>query len=73
MEEVLIYLDYILVIGVRSYEDHLVTVYEVLRRLEAIGLQVNPEKSFWAKHEAIYLGFLVTREGIRPQQKKSGY
>ena len=67
MEEVVVYLDDILIIGAGSYEDHLASVAEVLRRLEDVGLQVNSEKSFWAKPEVEYLGLLVTREGIRPQ------
>ena len=71
MEEVVVYLDDILIIGAGSYEDHLATISEVLRRLEEMGLQVNPEKRIWAKLEVEYLGFLVTREGIRPQQKKN--
>ena len=31
---------------------------------------MNPQKSFWAKPQVEYLGFLVTREGIKPQSKK---
>ena len=46
MEGVVVYLDDILIIGVGSYEDHLVTLFKVLLRLEDIGLQVNREKRF---------------------------
>ena len=45
-------------------------VSEVLRRLEYQGLQVNPLKSFWGQHQVEYLGFLITRYGIKSQQKK---
>ena len=70
LDSVVVYLDDILVIGAGSYTEHLAVVSEVLRRLEAKGMQVNPEKSFWAKPEVEYLGFLITRDGIKPQQKK---
>lgn len=70
LEGVVVYLDDILIIGAESYEEHLCMVEEVLRRLEAQGMQVNPAKSFWAKSEVEYLGFLITRDGIKPQQKK---
>ena len=54
---VVVYIDDILVIGAGSYEEHLETVAEVLRRFEVKGMQVNPSKSFWAKPEVEYLGF----------------
>ena len=70
MEEVVVYIDDILVIGTGSYEEHLSIVNEVLRRLKEQGMQVNAEKSSWAQPEVEYLGFLITREGIKPQKKK---
>ena len=45
-------------------------VEEVLARVSKKGFQVNLVKSFWAKSEVEYLGFVITREGIRPQKKK---
>ena len=33
-------------------------------------MQVNPQKSFWGQREVDYLGFRITREGIRPQPNK---
>ena len=70
MEEVLIYIDDILILGTGSFGEHMKTVDEVLQRLEKYGLQVNPLKSFWAQDQVEYLGFLITRDGIRPQVKK---
>ena len=40
-----------------------------MRLLEA-GMQVNPLKSFWFQKEVEYLGYVITREGIKPQAKK---
>ena len=70
MENVLLYIDDILVIGTNTFDEHIETVHEVLKRLEDQGMQVNPLKSFWGQTEVEYLEFLVTREGIRPQKKR---
>ena len=64
---VVVYIDDIIIIGTGSYEEPLEIVAEVLRRLEVKGIQVKPSKSFWAKPEVEYLGFLITRDGIKPQ------
>jgi hypothetical protein len=42
----------------------------VLTRLHDAGLKVNAAKSFFCTHEIEYLGYLLTRGGIKPQQKK---
>ena len=44
---------------------HLQQVDEVLTRLESKQMQVNPDKSFWAKAEVAYLGFLMNQQGIK--------
>jgi hypothetical protein len=64
------YLDDILIITNGSYEDHLEKVCEVLRRLQAAGLQVNLPKSKIAVQELEYLGYWLTPKGIRPMAKK---
>lgn len=33
-------------------------------------MQVNPLRSYWAQEEVEYLGFIITRDGLRPQPKK---
>ena len=42
----------------------------MLGRLSKMGLQVNPRKSFWARGEVEYLGFVINRERVRPRRKK---
>ena len=64
------YLDDILIITKGSYQDHLDKVSEVLRRLQAAGLQVNLPKSKIAVQELEYLGYWLTPKGIRPMAKK---
>ena len=53
-----------------TLEDHLEKLREVLRRLLDAGLNVNVAKSFFCTHEIEYLGYILTRGGIKPQQKK---
>ncbi len=53
-----------------TLEDHLDKLREVLRRLRDAGLKVNALKSFFCTHKIEYLGYILTREGIKPQTKK---
>jgi hypothetical protein len=60
----------VLVITKGTLQDHLDKLREVLRRLREAGLKVNAVKSFFCTHEIEYLGCILTREGIKPQQQK---
>ncbi len=42
----------------------------VLIRLCDAGLKLNVAKSLFCAHEIEYLGYILTREGIKPQLKK---
>ncbi len=46
------------------------TEEEVLKRLRDAGLKVNAAKSFFCTHEIKYLGYMLTKGGIKPQIKK---
>ena len=70
IESVRAYIDDILMITKGSFEDHLKTLETVLERCSKANLKVNPLKSFWGLSEVEYLGYIITREGIKPQQKK---
>jgi hypothetical protein len=70
LEYVRAYIDNLLVITRRTLEDHLDKLREVLRRLHEAGLKVNAAKSFFCTHEIEYLGYILTRGGIKPQPKK---
>ncbi len=65
------YIDDLLCITRGSLEDHLDKLEEVLKRLREAGLKVNAAKSFFCTHEIKYLGYMLTRKGIKPQIKKS--
>ncbi len=53
-----------------TLEDHLDKLREVLRRLREAGLKINAAKSFSCTHEIEYLGYILTRGGIKPQPKQ---
>ncbi len=70
LEYVRAYIDDLLVITRGTLEDHLAKLREVLRRLREAGLKVNAIKSHFCTHNIEYLGYILTREGIKPQPKK---
>jgi hypothetical protein len=64
------YLDDLLCISKLSREDHLEKLEEVLRQLRNAGLKVNAAKSTFCALEIEYLGYVLTRNGIKPQSNK---
>ena len=50
-----------------AYLDHLRLV---LTRLQDVGLKINAPKSKLCATETEYLGYVLTRTGIKPQPKK---
>ena len=64
------YIDDLLIITNGTYDDHLQKLEEVLKRLKTAGLRINTTKSSFALHEIEYLGYILTREGIKPQLEK---
>ena len=70
LEYVRAYIDDLLVITRGTLEDQLEKLGQVLRRLREAGLKVNAAKSFFCTHEIEYLGYILARGGIKPQQKK---
>lgn len=70
LEYVRTYLDDLLVLTSKSYTDHLIKVERVLQRLESAGLNVHAEKSIFRAPEVEYLGYVITRDGLKPQTNK---
>ena len=64
------YRDDLLVITKGTFDDHLVKIKAMLKRLKDTKLRVNAHKCGFALHEIEYLGYLLTREGIKPQPEK---
>jgi len=65
------YLDDLLIISTETgFDKHLGKLEQVLTRLQQAGLKINAVKSFFARTELEYLGYNISREGLRPSQKK---
>ena len=64
------FIDDILIVGKGTWEQHLAQVGQVLEILLRNGFQVNPLKSYWGQSEVDYLGYVISKKGIRPQTKK---
>jgi hypothetical protein len=70
LEYVRAYLDDLLCIFKLSLEDLLEKLEEVLGQLRDAGLKVNAAKSTFCALEIEYLGYVLTRDGIKPQSNK---
>jgi hypothetical protein len=70
LEYVRAYLDDFLCTSKLSFEDYLEKLEEVLRQLCNAGLKVNAEKLTFCALEIEYLGYVLTRDGIKPQSNK---
>ena len=64
------HLDDILCLSKGNFNKHLKDVEKALIRLKKASLKVNVSKSSFGKTEIDYLGYVVTRDGIKHQQKK---
>ena len=63
------YMDDILLFS-KSEGEHLKLVEEVFRRLTANGLAIHPDKCRFGKPALDFLGYHVTRQGVKPLEKK---
>ena len=50
--------------------NHLARLEAVFIRLQDAGLKVNAAKLFFCTAETEYLGYILTRGGVKPQEKK---
>ena len=64
-ESCLVYLDDILLFSPSS-EDHLLLLEEVFKKLRCANLKLKPEKCNLFKKEVVYLGHLVSGDGVHP-------
>jgi len=62
MDDILVYAD--------TEEGHDRTVKEVLKRLQANGLAMFPEKCVWKVEEVEFLGYILGRNGIKMSTEK---
>ncbi|KAL4091164.1 hypothetical protein QTP88_025901 [Uroleucon formosanum] len=64
-----VYLDDVIVIGttIREHEQNLCQIFERFRKH---GLQLQPTKCEFLRREVIYLGHVITEQGVKPDPKK---
>ena len=65
----LVYLDDTIIFS-RSFNEHLKHLSKVLERIEKANLKLRPEKCIFASDKVKYLGYVVSREGIKPDYDK---
>ena len=63
------YLDDILISGANE-DEHLKTLELVLTKLSDFGFKCNPEKCSFFQDQVSYLGFLITKNGKRPDPQR---
>ena len=64
-------IDYLLIISKSSFDDHLIHIDEVFSHLRDTNLHDNAAKSFFAEIEIEYLGYICTRDSMKPQPQKA--
>ncbi len=70
LEYVRAYIDDLLVIAKGSLDDHLDKLKQVFIQLCDAGLKITATKSVFCAQATEYLGYILTRGGIKPQPKK---
>ncbi|CAG2250219.1 unnamed protein product [Mytilus edulis] len=61
----LCYLDDVLITS-ETFEQHLSDLHEVFNRLQAAGLKLGPKKCHFAQKSCLFLGHLISKDGIQP-------
>lgn len=59
-----------LIIISENFKQHLRLVEKVLKRLQEVGLKVNREKCEFAYSSVTYLGYLLDKDGLRPDPER---
>lgn len=70
LKNVRAYLDDLLVTSTGTYEEHLADVEIVIKRLHKAGLKCKIDKCMFAQPEIEYLGYIITKEGVKPNPNK---
>jgi hypothetical protein len=66
---VVVYLDNILVYS-KIYDEHVRDVRKVLQALADTKMKIKPKKTEFHKSEVKFLGYIISREGLKIDQKK---
>ena len=66
---VMVYLDDVIIYS-KTFEDHMIHLKEVLKRIEDAQLRLKAEKCYFAASELQFLGHVVGKNGIEPDPEK---
>ena len=66
---VIFYLDYILIFS-KTLEDHMMHIHKVFEKLREEKLLINLKKCSFMKKDLVYLGFVISVEGLKMDPKK---
>jgi hypothetical protein len=66
----MVYLDDV-VAFLKTFEDHVKRLKKVLARIEEADLKLKPSKCTFGADNVVYLGFHITRDGIKPDENKT--
>ncbi|UYV70948.1 K02A2.6-like [Cordylochernes scorpioides] len=69
-ETCMVYLDDTIVLR-KKYEEHLLNIDKVFKRLEAANLKLSPKKCKLFKKEEAYLGHIISAEGVQTDPEKT--
>lgn len=65
-----VYLDDILIFST-SFEEHLLSIRKILETLKEANLKIQINKCNFASLSTNYLGYIITKDGIQPDTKKT--
>jgi hypothetical protein len=54
----------------KTYDEHVRDVRKVLQALADAKMKIKPEKTEFHKSEVKFLGYIISREGLKIDQKK---
>ena len=70
IEGALVYIDDLLLVTCGSYEHHLEQLKKILDKMKESQIQINMEKTIVGNDTVEYLGYVLTKKGVKPQQSK---
>ena len=71
MEHVFCHINNLLIVTYEGFNDHIVKLEEVMTCPRYHNVQVHVKDTFLAAQHFDYLGYYLTPDGIKPQEKKT--
>ena len=61
----MVYIDDIIIFS-KDFDEHLADIETVFKRLKLANLKIRATKCDWAKPEVIYIGHVISKDGLKP-------